>query len=97
MIHPDVSQRIARTEAQGLDNVSLCFFGATDKNLAKSDKGMGVGEISIQLQRMFTFGDALRSALGEYLDMSQAHMAARMVRDRRQGFGQFRFGRREGR
>ena len=32
--HPDVSQRIARTEAQGLSNVSLCFFGAADENLA---------------------------------------------------------------
>src|SRR5271165_4351445 len=58
---------------------------------------MGVGEISIELQRMFTFGDALRGALGVYLDKPQQHMAARVVRDRRQGFGQFRFGRREGR
>ena len=73
--HPDVSHRIARTEAQGLGNVSLCFFGATDENLAKSDSGMGVGEISIQRQRMFTFGDALRRALGEYVDKSQQHMA----------------------
>ena len=71
MSHPDVSQRIARTEAQGLGNVSLCFFGATDENLAKSDNGMGAGEISIQRQRMFTFGDALRSALGEYVDKPQ--------------------------
>ena len=39
--------------------MSLGFFGATDKNLAKSDRGMGGGEISIQRQRMFTFGDAL--------------------------------------
>ena len=62
--HPEYSHRIARTEAQGLDNVSLCFFGATDKNLAQSDQGMGVGKISIQLQRMFTLGDALRRALG---------------------------------
>src|SRR5271166_6325230 len=31
--HPIVSHRIARTEPQGLDNVSLGFFGATDKNL----------------------------------------------------------------
>ena len=68
--HPGVSHRIARTEAQGLGNVSLCFFGATDKNLAKSDKGMGVGEISIQRQRMFTFGDALCRALGQYVDKS---------------------------
>ena len=70
--HPGVSHRIARAEAQGLDNVSLCFFGATDENLAKPDSGMGVGEISIQRQRMFTFGDALRGALGVYVDISQA-------------------------
>jgi hypothetical protein len=31
---------------------------------------MRVGEISIQRQRMFAFGDALCSALGEYLDNS---------------------------
>ena len=37
--HPAVSHRIARTEAQGLANVSLRFFGATDKNLTKSDIG----------------------------------------------------------
>ncbi len=97
MIHPDISHRIARTEPQGLDNVSLGFFGATDENLTKSDRGMGAGEISIQRQRMLTFGDALRRALGEYVDKSQVQMAARMVRDRRQGFGQLRFGRREGR
>jgi hypothetical protein len=46
---------------------------------------------------MLTFGDALCSALGQNVDESQQHMAARMVRGRRQGFGQFRFGRREGR
>ena len=95
--HPDVSHRVARTEAQGLHNVSLGFFGATDKNLAKSYNGMGVGEISIQRQRMLAFGDALRGALGEHLDKSQEHMRARMVRDRRQGLGQLRFGRGEGR
>ena len=46
---------------------------------------------------MFTLGDALRSALGEYLDKSQVQMCKRMVWDRRQGFGQLRFGRGEGR
>ena len=89
--------RIARTEAQGLGNMSLCFFGATDKNLSQSDHGMGCGKISIQRQRMFTFGDALCGALGQYLEMPQQPMATRMVRDRRQGFGHFRFGRRKGR
>src|SRR5271166_2915525 len=56
---------------------------------------MGVGEISIQLQRVLTFGDALCGALGQYVDKSQQLMAARMVRDRRQGFGQLSLGRRE--
>ena len=95
--HPDISERIARTEPQRLSNVSLGFFGATDKYLTKSDSGMSVGEISIQRQRMFTFGDALGRALGEHFDNSQPHMAMRMVWDRRQGFGQLCFGRREGR
>ena len=95
--HPGVRRRIAWAEAQGLANVSLCFFGATDKDLTKSDHGMSVSEISIQRQRMLTFGDALRSALGANLDKPQQHMAKRMVRDRRQGFGQLRFRCGEGR
>ena len=88
--------RIARTEAEGLGNVSLCFFGAADENFTLPDKGMRAGKISIELQRMLAFGDALRSALGPHFDHSQQHMAARKVRDRRQGLGQLRLGRREG-
>src|SRR5277367_5298518 len=83
--HPIVSHRVARTEAQGLDNVSLGFFGATDINLAKSDIGMGVSQISVQRQRVFTFGDALCGALGDYVEKAQVHVCNRMVRDRRQG------------
>jgi hypothetical protein len=63
-MHPDVCHRVARTEPQGLANVSLCFFGAAHENFTETDIFMGVGEISIQRQRMFTFGDALHSALG---------------------------------
>jgi hypothetical protein len=95
--HPGASHRIARTEAQGLADMRLRFFGATDKDLTKPDKGMGAGEILIQRQRMFAFGDALCSALGHYVDESQLQMGTRMVRDRRRDFGQLRFGRREGR
>ena len=70
--HPGVGRnRIARASAQGLDDMSLGFLGATDENLAKSDAGMSVGEISIQRQRMFEFDDALGSALGPYLDIPQ--------------------------
>jgi hypothetical protein len=67
--HPDISHRIAQTEAQGLNNVSLCFFGATYKNLTQSNSEMGAGEISIQLQRVLTFDDALCRALGPYVDI----------------------------
>ena len=95
--HPLASQRIARTEAQGLRNASLGFLGVTDINLAESENSMGGGKISIERQRMFTFGDALRAAPGEYLDKSQVQMRPRVVWDRRQGFGQLRFGGGEGR
>jgi hypothetical protein len=81
VIHPDVSRRIVRTEAQGLDDMSLRFFCATDESLANSDGEMRVGKISIQRQRMFAFSDTRLSPLGEYVDESQCHMAERMVRD----------------
>ena len=81
--HPDVRHRIGRTEAQGLGHVRLCFFGAPDENLAQSDRVVGVREIPIQLQRMFTFGDALCHAPGEYVDESQQTMNSRIVRNRR--------------
>jgi hypothetical protein len=97
IVRPDVSHRIARTKAQGLGNVSLRFLGATDEYLTSSDYCMGVGEISIQRQRVLTFGNAPCSPLGVYIDYSQVQMRKRMVRNRRQSFGQLRFGRREGR
>src|SRR5574337_1572726 len=77
--------------------MSLGFFGATNENLTKSDAGMRVGEISIQRQRMFEFGDALRGAPSPHFDIPQQRMAARVVGNRGQGFGQLRFGRGKGR
>jgi adenylate cyclase len=56
--------------AERLDNVGLGLFGAADVNLTKADRGMGLGEISIERQRMFTLGDALRSTLGIDVDTS---------------------------
>jgi hypothetical protein len=86
--HPEIGDRIARTEPQGLSNVSFRFLGATYENLAKSDGGMGLGKISIQIKRMFTFGDALCRPLCLYVDKSQVQERTSMVRDRRQSFGQ---------
>ena len=48
--------------------MSRCFFGATDENLSKPEKEMGACEISIQLQRVLTFGDAFSRALSEHVD-----------------------------
>ena len=93
-IHPKVSRHIARAEAEGLADVSLGLFGATDENLTVSDKRMGVSEVSIEFRRMFAFGDARPSTLGVNVDDSQCQMSARIVRHRGQGRGQFRFGRR---
>src|ERR1700733_11908536 len=50
---------------------------------------MGAGEISIQRQRMLAFGDTLSRALRKNVEESQVHMAAGMVRDRRQGLVNF--------
>src|SRR5258708_17421289 len=69
--HPRVSHHIARTEAEGLEDMGLGFFGAANENLAQSDDGMGAGAISMQRQRMFTFGDALCGAPGEDVDKSE--------------------------
>ncbi len=42
----------------------LCFFGATDENLAEADICMSFRKIAIKLQRPLTFGDAFCGALG---------------------------------
>ena len=80
-IHPAVGQRIAWAEAQGRSDAVLRLFGVADKKLADSNEGMGLGEISIELQRMFTFGDALRGPPRQNVDMSQIQVCARVVRN----------------
>ena len=79
-VHPAESHAIARTQAKGLKNVSLCFFRAPDINLAPSNIGMGVGEIAIQLKRIFTFGDAQGGAFGLDVYKAQGRVRASVVR-----------------
>src|SRR5579871_2426323 len=74
----------------------LSFLRTTNKDLAESDQGMGRSKISIQLQRMLTFSDALSGPPGQNMEIAQEHMAARMVRRQRQGLAQFCFGRGKG-
>ena len=68
--HPVVSQRIVRTEAKGIANMSLCFLGATHENFTEADNGVGVSKIPIKLQRMFTLDDPLPSTPGQDLDVA---------------------------
>src|SRR5580704_4809557 len=63
------SSRIVRAEPQGLKNVIVRFFSVTNVNFTQPDKSMGLGKISIQRQRVLTFGDALRGSLGHYVDI----------------------------
>ena len=72
---------------QSLEDMGLGFFGAKEVDITYPYPGMRIGEISIQRQRVLTFGDALRGALGQDVDKSQQRVAKRVVRDRRQRFG----------
>ena len=67
--------------------MSLCFLGAANENFTLSNTA-GRRQVSIQLQRMLTFGDPSARALSTMLTIPKQHMAARMVRDRGQGFCQ---------
>src|ERR1700722_10009820 len=68
-MHRPRNPRVTRTEAQAFQNMSLCFFGPPGVSFTQSDSGMGVGEISIKHQRMFTSGYPLRHALSQYFDI----------------------------
>ena len=45
--HPAVGQSVARAETQGFDNLSLCFFGATDINLTHSDSAWALARFGL--------------------------------------------------
>src|ERR1700722_16900391 len=74
--HPDIVQRIARTEPEGLPNMSLGFLCAPDKYLSNSDKVIRTGEISIQPQCMLAFGDAAQHAWATFLQVPGTYVRA---------------------
>ena len=78
--HPSGGQGIARRKAECLLNVYFGFLATADKDLRGADHAMGVSQVSIQCQCPLAFGNALRSAIGQYLDGSKQHMGARMLR-----------------
>ena len=81
VVHPKVSQRIARAEPQGLQNVIVRVFSAANVDFTQPGESMGKDKISIQRQGVRTFGDALCGSLGHYVDVPQYHIGACIVRD----------------
>ena len=63
---------IAGREAERLVDVGLGFPAATEKKLRPADENVSVGQISIQRQRLLTFGDALGRAVCMDLDDAQS-------------------------
>ena len=97
-IHPEVSHRIARTEAEGLDNVSLGFFGATNKEyFTKSDKAWARARFRSSTNACSAFSDRPLRRVGVDLDNAQAHMGGACLETDDRALSQLRFGRREGR
>ena len=96
---PGIGHRIARTEPEGLDNVSLGFFGATDEDSYQVQSRHG--RLARFRSNSNTYAHTRRCLSAARLVIMSTNpklrMAERMVRDRGQGFGQLRFGRREGR
>jgi hypothetical protein len=76
---------------------TICLFGATDENFAKSDKGMGAvarfrSSSSARSHSAMPCGARLVN-----ISTSQQPVAAGVVWNGRRGFGQLPFGRRQGR
>ena len=75
--------------------MSLGFFGATDKNLSKTDVSMSCRQIRIQRQGSLEFGDALLRPVGLVQDATHDLVRQRIVRSQREHLRYRRFGRRE--
>src|SRR5262249_2883439 len=79
-----MGEYISRAEAEGLLYVCLGLFCATDKPLCQADTCMSVGQISIQRQRPFTFGNALDPSVRQHLGVAQGRMGESMFGGQRQ-------------
>ncbi len=73
----------------------LGFLGATEITFAKSNPSVSGGQVSIEIQRAFTFGDALSGAFGKDLDHAKEAVRQGVVWRVGNHFGQRRFGRLE--
>ena len=60
------------------------FGGAANEILAETDPGVRVGQVAIQCQRLFAFGNGLGAAVGKHLDDAQKQVGHGMARRERQ-------------
>ena len=71
---PEIGGRIARAQPKRILDVTCSLFATANKILSQSDIRVGGGEIPVERERTLKFGNALRSAIREYLDDSQTQV-----------------------
>src|SRR5208282_2761028 len=74
---------VAGTETDRLFNMGLGFFEASDKNLGETDYCVSVGQVRVQRQRTFTFGDSLRGLVAVHLDPAHPSVGPSIARSYR--------------
>src|SRR5215216_6053156 len=62
-IHPTVCSVVAGRQPKCLHDIGFSLLGATEITFAKANPHVSGGQISIQLQRPLTFGNALSGAI----------------------------------
>jgi hypothetical protein len=62
-IQPSRRALVARTDAQGFENVRLGLFAAAGTQLSEADKYVGAGQIPVDRQGALARGDALHGAI----------------------------------
>src|SRR5262249_43961197 len=77
--HPAGGNGVAGREAECLVDVSFGFCASTKKELGQTDKRMSAGQIAIQRQRLFAFGDAMSCAVHKNLHKTQRRVSQCVV------------------
>ena len=69
---PTIDRSVARAEPEGILNMGFSLFATAEKILRHPDIRVSVGEISVDRQRSFAFGNALCGPVGVGLNAAQA-------------------------
>ena len=69
---PNIGPRVTRAQSERFQNVRLGLLGPADEQLVLPDQRVSSGQVAIQGQGPFIFGDALSGAVGEAEDHAHA-------------------------